>query len=177
MPDAYIPLGNADRMARLEQVIRRLDTDVQRLLMSQQKADPPISGGGGTGESGGGLARFQLTNKLYRGITSANANRLDTPGTETLKAEYSTGYWFGDETVYAALVDGEWQVVGSGAHAIGNNTNTSSAINKGASGTRSLANGKSVTVKANSGNIGASKKYDVAWDGYESVWVAVAAEC
>lgn len=177
MPDAYIPNADADRFARMEQVLRRLDTDVQRLLHSQKTpGELPNSGGGSPDD--GVLARFRLVAKLYRGQTSLGAERLDIPGTtESIKCEYGNGYWFGSETIFAVKVGGDWQVVGSGKTGVGNQTNTAAPIAKGASASRALTNGWTVTVKANCGAIGALKKYDAIWDEINLVWTAVSAEC
>jgi hypothetical protein len=179
MPDAYTPNDDAGRVARIEQVTRRLDTDVQRLLQNQKTpGETPNSSGGGGSPDGGGLARFQLVAKLYRGQTSLGAIRLDIPGTTaSIKCDYGNGYWFGDEKIFASKVGSDWQVVGSGKAGIGNQSNTAAPIAKGSSASRALSNGWTVTLKANCGAIGASKKYDAIWDEINLLWVAVAAEC
>lgn len=178
MTYAYVPSGSAERLGAIEQILREHRTDIQRLLRTQKpQGEVPLSGGNGSSDAGGGLARFQLAFKLYNGITSANAIRLDEPGTDTLQCEYGYGYWFGDEKVFAIQVDGVWQVVGAGKCTIGGNTNTASQINANTISTRTLSNGKSVSVVAKSGNIGANKNYDVSWDEQNKIWLAVASGC
>lgn len=128
--------------------------------------------------------KAKLTADIYHEIAtpgSPNALLCDAEGAPispdvaiTVVMDYHFGYLFADQIIEVKKQGDVYQSASGGVEYMGG-TNTT-LITHGASGSRALDNGKSVTIYARWEAIGASKQFGAWFNDFNKHWEA-AAEC
>ena len=164
-------------------LVERIDEELRR--QSAIVDNLPVRWANNTPTQSSVIRKAKLTAPIYHEIAtpgSPNALLCDSEGTPvspdvaiTVVMDYHFGYVFADQVIEVKKQGDLYQSASGGVEYMGG-TNTSTPIAQGASGSRALDNGKSVTIYARWEAIGASKQFGAWFNDFNKHWEA-AAEC